>query len=110
MPLRRPLLCFERFICSSPTVFRPGACSCASIRFTPGRVPTRIPARPRRRRTSWMSVHSVKLDTARSALGMNTLVRERSSLRSGPCLRRSSRSNTGTPAGKAPKNGSSRSR
>src|ERR1044072_7057809 len=63
-----------------------GACSWAIIRFTPGRVPTRIPARPRRRRTSWMSVHSVKLVTARSASGMETLLRERSSLRRGALL------------------------
>ena len=79
--------CLLRFICSSPIVRSPGTCSRASITFTPGRVPTRIPARPRRRRTSWMSVHRLKLD--RRAVGRAAcrwLGRLRSSLRSEAAL------------------------
>ena len=86
-----------RFICSSPTARRPGARRRASIRFTPGRVPTRIPVRPRSRRTSWMSVQTLKLVAARSADGISTLGSLRRQLRQqrGRALRRSSRSTTG---------------
>ena len=95
--------CLLRFICSSPTVRSPGACRRASIRFTPGRVPTRMPG------AAAQAPHELdvgpQVERRRGAVGRRHQHAGAAACAAAcgatPPLRRSSRSKTGTPAGNA---------